>query len=201
MAGGSVCGGDLAGGRCCRRSISTCANIILQAPKEFYQAGRITFLPHNVYANMPLGTEMLSLLGMVVAGDWWTGALVGKTLIACFAPLTALALLAAGRRFVSAHRRHHRGDRVHFDPLDRAGLDARGWSKAALAFYLLASLCRAIVGIATLDRGPSRLRSTAGAGRVSGRRRRVLQISGGGLLPVPFRCGLWPIACAGGPGS
>ncbi|MBI3838189.1 MAG: glycosyltransferase family 39 protein [Planctomycetia bacterium] len=73
----------------------------LQAPKEFYQAGRIIFLPHNVYANMPLGTEMLSLLGMVVSRDWWTGALVGKTLIACFSPLTALALVAAGRRFVT----------------------------------------------------------------------------------------------------
>lgn len=73
----------------------------LQAPKEFYQAGRITFLPHNIYANMPLGAEMLALLGMVTAGDWWTGALVGKTLIAAYAPLTALALLAAGRRFVT----------------------------------------------------------------------------------------------------
>jgi hypothetical protein len=73
----------------------------LQAPKEFYQAGRIDFLPHNVYANMPLGTEMLSLLGMVAIGDWWYGALVGKTLIGLFAPLTALALYAAGRRFVT----------------------------------------------------------------------------------------------------
>lgn len=70
----------------------------LQAPKEFYQQGRITFLPHNVYGNMPLGAEMLALLGMVLAGDWWLGALVGKTLIAAFAPLTALALLAAGKR-------------------------------------------------------------------------------------------------------
>ena len=60
----------------------------LQAPKEFYQQGRIGFLPHNVYANMPLGTEMLSLLGMVVSGDWWLGALAGKTLIASYAILT-----------------------------------------------------------------------------------------------------------------
>ncbi len=73
----------------------------LQAPKEFFQAGEITFLPHNVYANMPLGTEMLSLAAMVVTGDWWLGALVGKTLISCFAPLTALALYAAGRRLAS----------------------------------------------------------------------------------------------------
>lgn len=71
----------------------------LQAPKEFYQQGQITFLPHNVYANMPLGAEMFALLGMILTGDWWTGALVGKTVIALFAPLTALALYAAGRRW------------------------------------------------------------------------------------------------------
>ena len=74
----------------------------LQAPKEFYLSGQIGFVPHNVYANMPLGAEMQSLLGMVIAGDWWIGALAGKTVIACYALLTALALLAAGRRFVSA---------------------------------------------------------------------------------------------------
>ena len=74
----------------------------LQVPKEFYQQGRITFLPHNVYGNMPLGTEMLSLLAMVLSGDWWLGALAGKTVTALMAPLTALGLLAAGRRFFSA---------------------------------------------------------------------------------------------------
>jgi hypothetical protein len=73
----------------------------LQAPKEFFQQGRIGFLPHNVYANMPLGSEMLCLLAMVLAGDWWLGALAGKTVIAAFTPLTALGLFAAGRRFFS----------------------------------------------------------------------------------------------------
>jgi len=73
----------------------------LQAPKEFFQQGRITFLPHNVYGNMPLGAEMLALLAMVISGDWWLGALAGKTVIAAFTPLCALALLAAGRRFFS----------------------------------------------------------------------------------------------------
>lgn len=73
----------------------------LQAPKEFFQQGRIGFVPHNVYANMPLGSEMLSLLAMVIADDWWLGALAGKTLIGAFAPLAALALFAAGRRLFS----------------------------------------------------------------------------------------------------
>ena len=73
----------------------------LQAPKEFFQQGRVVFLPHNVYGNMPLGAEMLCLLAMVIAEDWWLGALAGKTVIAAMTPLTALALLAAGRRLFS----------------------------------------------------------------------------------------------------
>jgi 4-amino-4-deoxy-L-arabinose transferase-like glycosyltransferase len=73
----------------------------LQAPKEFFQQGRITFLPHNVYADMPLGTEMLSLLAMVLADDWWIGGMAGKAVIALFTPLCAMGLFAAGRRTVS----------------------------------------------------------------------------------------------------
>lgn len=73
----------------------------LQVPKEFFQQGRITFLPHNVYGNMAMGSEMHGLLAMVIADDWWLGALAGKTVIAAMAPLTALGLFAAGRRFFS----------------------------------------------------------------------------------------------------
>lgn len=73
----------------------------LQAPKEFFQQGYIGFVPHNLYANMALGTEMLSLLAMVLAGDWWTGALVGKTVVALYAPLGGLALWAIGRQWFS----------------------------------------------------------------------------------------------------
>ena len=73
----------------------------LQAPKEFYQRGAITFLPHNVYANMAMGAEMLSLLAMTMVHDWWWGGLIGKTVIAAFTPLCALGLFAAGRRFYS----------------------------------------------------------------------------------------------------
>ena len=76
----------------------------LQVPKEWYLAGRIAFLPHNVYGNMPLGAELHAVLAMVFMPDersWWWGALAGKTVIACFAPLAALGLLAAGRRFAT----------------------------------------------------------------------------------------------------
>src|SRR5205823_1980752 len=50
----------------------------LQAPKEWYQNGRIEFLPHNIYANMPLGSELTALWAMALVGgkdSWWWGAL------------------------------------------------------------------------------------------------------------------------------
>lgn len=72
-----------------------------QIPKEWYQQGFIGFVPHNVYGNMPLGAEMHAILGMSLFGDWWMGALVGKTVIAGFAPLTAIALYCFGKRFFS----------------------------------------------------------------------------------------------------
>lgn len=74
----------------------------LQGPKEYFQAGRIAFLPHNVYTSMPFGVEMLHLLGMEVVGDWWLGALVGQVLIALFATATAAMVVLATRRVGSA---------------------------------------------------------------------------------------------------
>jgi 4-amino-4-deoxy-L-arabinose transferase-like glycosyltransferase len=74
----------------------------LQGPKEYFQNGRIAFLPHNVYTSFPFLTEMLSLLGMVLRDDWERGALAGKAVLASFAPLTALGLYAAGRRWFGA---------------------------------------------------------------------------------------------------
>lgn len=73
----------------------------LQVPKEWYQQGRVGFLPHNVYGNMPLGAEMHAVLGMTLLNDWWRGALVGKAIIGAFAPLTALVLYCFGKRFLS----------------------------------------------------------------------------------------------------
>jgi 4-amino-4-deoxy-L-arabinose transferase-like glycosyltransferase len=70
-----------------------------EGPKEYFQAGRISFLEHNVYTSFPFGTEMLTLLAMVLRDDWFRGALAGKGLLMCFGPLTALALFAAGRRW------------------------------------------------------------------------------------------------------
>ena len=73
----------------------------LQVPKEWYQAGRIDFLPHNMYANMPLGAEMLPLAAMSMLSDWWLGAIVGKCVMGACAALTTVAVYGLVRRFAS----------------------------------------------------------------------------------------------------
>ncbi len=70
----------------------------LQGPKEYFQAGRIAFLPHNVYTSMPFGVEMLHLMGMEVLGDWWWGGLVGQLLVALYAPAAAVMIAATAGR-------------------------------------------------------------------------------------------------------
>ena len=73
----------------------------LQGPKEWYQNGQITFLEHNVYTSFPFLTEMLSLFSMTLRDDWFSGALVGKSVLMGFVLLTGLACFAATRRWCS----------------------------------------------------------------------------------------------------
>ncbi|QDU25174.1 hypothetical protein ETAA8_02360 [Anatilimnocola aggregata] len=74
----------------------------LQAPKEWLQRGQIDFLPHNIYANMPLGAEVQAITATTILGGgdgaWWLGGLTAKTLMSLFAPLTAVLLWCIGRR-------------------------------------------------------------------------------------------------------
>ena len=72
----------------------------LGGAKEFYQRGRVEMLPHDVYTSFPFLTEMLCLSGMVLKRDWFTGAQVGQVVLAAFAPLTALGLFVAARRWL-----------------------------------------------------------------------------------------------------
>jgi dolichyl-phosphate-mannose-protein mannosyltransferase len=111
----------------------------LQAPKEFYEAGSVHFLPHNIYGNMALGAEMHALVGMVLTGDWWIGALGGKAILALFAPLTALGLLAAGRRLFSPAVGILAAIIYISIPLI-ANISTFGFIEGAAAFYLFATL-------------------------------------------------------------
>jgi 4-amino-4-deoxy-L-arabinose transferase-like glycosyltransferase len=84
-----------------------------QVPKEWFLAGRIGFLPHNVYGNMPLGGELHALATtMLLATDlpglrfepaWWYGALAGKIILACYSFLGASGVHSLVRRAVGGY--------------------------------------------------------------------------------------------------
>lgn len=73
----------------------------LNGPKEWFQRGRIAFLPHNIYTSFPFLTEMLLLSGMVLRNDVHAGALAGQVSLTAFSALAAVGLYAAGRRWFS----------------------------------------------------------------------------------------------------
>lgn len=126
-----------------------------QGPKEFYQNGRITFLAHNVYTSFPFGTEMLTLLAMVLRQDWYRGALAGKCVLMCFGPLTGLALYAAGRRWFDT-RVGLLAAFVYLTTPWIYRISTIAYVEGALCFYLFAALYAVMCGI-------ERLRSAAAA--------------------------------------
>jgi len=71
----------------------------LQMPKEYLQAGRIAYAPHNVYANFPANVEMLYLLCMIVAGDPIYAAVWANCVHAMLAFLTVAAAWLAAREW------------------------------------------------------------------------------------------------------
>jgi 4-amino-4-deoxy-L-arabinose transferase-like glycosyltransferase len=66
----------------------------LQCPREYFEAGRIQFLPHNAYASFPQQMEMLYLLLMHAIGDPHAAA-VPAQLLHAFCAVLAVLLLAA----------------------------------------------------------------------------------------------------------
>ncbi|GMU82138.1 MAG: hypothetical protein AMXMBFR47_20090 [Planctomycetota bacterium] len=66
----------------------------LQAPREYFEAGRIEFLPHNVYAAFPQLAEMQYLLLMHLMGGAWAGAIPAQILHAFYGVLAVVAIAA-----------------------------------------------------------------------------------------------------------
>ncbi len=71
----------------------------LAVPKAYYEAGRIGFLPNNVYSNFPMNAEMLYLLAMVLRGGAIEGIMPAQVFNALLAFLTVAAVWAAARPF------------------------------------------------------------------------------------------------------
>ncbi|HKQ46943.1 MAG TPA: hypothetical protein VJZ71_02610 [Phycisphaerae bacterium] len=69
----------------------------LAAPREYFEAGRIGYLPHNIYTNFPFNVEMLYLLAMVLHGDAVQAALTANLLHALLGVLAVAAIWLAAR--------------------------------------------------------------------------------------------------------
>lgn len=69
----------------------------LAAPREYFEAGRIGYLPHNIYSNFPFNVEMLYLLAIVLHGDAVQAALTAQILHSLLAALAVAAIWLAAR--------------------------------------------------------------------------------------------------------
>jgi hypothetical protein len=66
----------------------------LQVPREYFEAGKITALAHNVYSYYPSGTEMLFLLGMCLRGGAYEGMYLATVMHGLFGAIAVAALIS-----------------------------------------------------------------------------------------------------------
>lgn len=71
-------------------------------PRDYFDAGRISFLPHNIYSNFPFNVEMLYLLTFVLHGNPVAAVFGAKLLNALLAVLAVAAVWLAGREYGGA---------------------------------------------------------------------------------------------------
>lgn len=74
----------------------------LQVPREWYEAGRIVPLHHNVFSFFPFNVEMHYLLAMYLRGGPWAGMYAAPLLHGTMILLAVLAASGFARRLASA---------------------------------------------------------------------------------------------------
>jgi hypothetical protein len=74
----------------------------LQVPREWYEAGKITPLQHNVFSYFPFNVEMHYLLAMHLRGGPWAGMYLAQFMHVVFLALTVVAVYGATQRIAAA---------------------------------------------------------------------------------------------------
>lgn len=118
-------------------------------PKEYYQQGYIGFLSHNIYTSFPFLTEMLTLLGMTLKADWYSGTQVGKLVLMSFSLITALGVFATARRWFGSEAGWLASTIFLTTPWTYR-ISIIAYTEGALSFYLMVSLLALILTIQTL---------------------------------------------------
>lgn len=129
----------------------------LQIPREWFLAGRIQLVPHNVYGNMPMGAELHALGAMAFfpgADGWWYGAIAGKVTIAVLTLTTALGVFALTARCGSS-RGAWLAAIVFLTTPWIFDTSTKGLVEGAFALYLLATIYALEKVMALRDAGDS----------------------------------------------
>lgn len=122
----------------------------LQGPKEWFQMGQIQTLEHNVYTSFPFLSEMLSLGSMIVADDWWNGAIAGKLTLTAFQFLSAICVYAIGRRWGGAIPGLIAAIAFLSTPWTTR-ISVIAYAEGAISFYLISTLMTALMAAACQD--------------------------------------------------
>lgn len=122
----------------------------LQGPKEWFQSGQIETLEHNVYTSFPFLSEMVSLGGMVLADDWWDGAIVGKLCLTSFQFLSAVCVYAIGRRAAGVVP-GLLGALAFLSTPWTVRISIIAYAEGAISFYLIASLMTSLLAAECAD--------------------------------------------------
>lgn len=158
----------------------------LQGPKEWFQAGRIETLDHNVYTSFPFLSEMLSLGAMVLTNDWWQGAIAGKLALTAFQFLSAVCVFAICRRWAGQGPAGVAVLALLSTPWT-VRISIIAYAEGALSFYLIASLMVAMLAAKAGDIQQA-TRLIAVAGFLSGS---AMSCKYPGLLSVVIPVGLF----------
>jgi hypothetical protein len=75
----------------------------LQVPREWYEAGRIVPLTHNVFSFFPFNVEMHYLLAMLLRGGPWQGMYLAQLMHVGFIVMTVLAVYGVLEELDSPH--------------------------------------------------------------------------------------------------
>ena len=73
----------------------------LGAPHQYLQAGRVAYLPGNVYSNFPFNIEMLYFFSLILFKGSFAGVYVAKLVNLFLAVLTAFVTFKIGEKFFS----------------------------------------------------------------------------------------------------
>jgi len=140
----------------------------LQVPREWYEAGRIVPLKHNVFSYFPMGVEVHYLLAMEIDGGPWEGMYLTQLMHLSLIVLTVLAAWGVAMQFAS-NRPSAAVAAVALATMPwMAQLGAIAYNEGGLLLYGTLAIGWAMQGLAASAGPRSRLRRFALAGAMAG---------------------------------